>query len=540
MLPLATDHQFIDSNFKDLTNKNSLFLRPLTEEDVLELIHKLKNSNSSGTDEISNSLLKQVGVYIVTPLTHIINLSLEQGIYPERLKVSNVIPLHKKGDSHMVINYRGISLSPSLSKIFESSVNMQLMPFLLANKMLSNSQHGFTTKKSTDSALNEFVDGIVSALDQSQVALGLFVDFTKAFDCVDHSILLNKLEKYGVRGIAHGWFKSYLANRLQQVKIKNVLSSLSTVSCGVPQGSILGPTLFIIYINDMLNYLKHPLCLTVAYADDTNILIRSNNLTEAENCAMLMYRKMMLWVQKNKLCINKEKTTCIVFKTSRSKIKTNNSIMLDDTMDITYSNNSKLLGLRIDCSLKWSSHVHDICTKLSKTCFALAIASKQCSLSILRQLYFASFHSTIKYAIVHWGLATEAHSVFVLQKRAIRIMAKLTSTESCREAFQSQKVLTLTSVYIYEITCFVYKNKLKFSNTRSQHNHNTRKKEFLLPLKHDTALYQKSLFFNGCRLYNLLPEDIKCLPTISKFKNAVKLFLLEINCYTLQEFMSRC
>lgn len=530
------DHQFLGSCLKPSTN--SLFLRALTEEDVLDLINKLKNSNSSGVDEISNTLLKTIGVYIVHPLTYIINLSLEQGTYPEKLKISNVIPLFKKGDPNLVINYRGISLSPSLSKLFESAINTQLINFLMVNNMLSQSQHGFTKQKSIDTALSIFVNEIVSALDKSEVAMGLFVDFSKAFDCVNHSLLLAKLEKYGVRGVAYEWFNSYLSNRFQKVKFKDSFSSLTAVDTGVPQGSILGPTLFIIFINDMLFHLEHPLCTIVSYADDTNILIRCKNISDAENCAVLMYAKINNWVENNKLCINHEKTAVIVFKTSQSSLSVNDGIVLDGKTNIDYSRNSKMLGLRIDCHLKWSNHIQDVCTKLSKICYALALTSKQCSSSIIRQLYFASFHSAIKYAIVHWGLSPDAHSVFLLQKRAVRIMANLKYNESCRDAFKSLNILTMISVYIYEITCFVYKNKATFLENRPQHLYNTRKKDLLIPHKHETALYQKSLFFNGCKFFNTLPENVKCLPTFSKFKTAVKSLLLNKNCYTIAEFLS--
>ena len=528
------DQQFLASCLKPSTN--SLFLSALTEEDVLELINKLKNSNSSGVDEISNTLLKIIGVYIVRPLTYIINLSLEQGTYPEKLKISNVIPLLKKGNPNLLINYRGISLSPSVSKIFESAINMQLIHFLTVNNMLSQSQHGFTKQKSIDSALSEFVNDIVSTLDKSEIAMGLFVDFSKAFDCVDHSLLLAKLEKYGVRGIVHDWFNSYLSNRFQQVKINDSLSSLAVVNTGVPQGSILGPTLFVIFINDMLNYIDHPLCSIVSYADDTNVLIKCENMSNAENYAILMYQKITYWAEKNKLCINHEKTAVVVFKTSQSSPNVNSSISLDGKTNINYSVNSRMLGLRIDCHLKWSSHIQDVCTKLSKVCYALALTSKQCSLSIIRQLYFASFHSGIKYAIVHWGLSPDAHGVFLLQKRAVRIMANLKYNESCRDAFKSLKILTVTSVYIYEVTCFVYKNKRNIFENRAQHLYNTRKKNLLIPHKHVTALYQKSLFFNGCKFFNALPENIKCLPTIYKFKTAVRSLLLNKNCYSTDEF----
>lgn len=535
-IPQNTDYEFIESCINN--SSKSLFFKAVIPEDILDIIANLKNSNSSGTDEISNFLLKKISPYICLPLTYIINLSLEQGVYPDKLKISNVIPLHKKGDLGLMINYRGISLSPSVSKVFEHCINLQIIHFFTINRMLSQNQHGFTKEKSIDTALSEFVNGIVSALDKSQIALGLFIDFSKAFDCVDHAILLTKLERYGIRGVPHKWFLSYLSERYQRVIVNGAMSDLRAINTGVPQGSVLGPTLFLLYINDMLSYIENPLSIIASYADDTNILIKSNSLSDAETCAVDIFTKLTIWVQKNKLSVNTDKTTCVVFKTVQSNIVSDSSITLDTSNIVNYSLESKMLGLTIDCHLKWSSHIQNVCSKLAKNCYALTVTAKQCSQAIVRQLYFGCFHNTIKYGIVHWGLSYEAQKVFVLQKRAVRVIANIKYGESCRGAFKSQSILTLASLYIYEVVCFVYKNKRNFGDNKINHHYNTRKKDYMLTPKHDTALFQKSLLFNGCKLFNILPDHIKNMSNIFKFKRAVKALLVDKTCYTVEEFMS--
>ena len=191
------------------------------------------------------SLIKHIIVSLADPLTHICNLSFETGVFPEKMKVAKVVPLFKSGEKNVFTNYRPVSLLPQFSKILEKLFNKRLEKFLNKNKILSDNQYGFRENMSTSLALMELIEDITQSLDTHRHTIGVFIDLKKAFDTIDHKILLKKLSHYGLRGKSNDWIKSYLESRKQYVKLENCESNFMNAVCGVPQGSILGPKLFI-------------------------------------------------------------------------------------------------------------------------------------------------------------------------------------------------------------------------------------------------------------------------------------------------------
>lgn len=508
----------------------------ICEADIMSLVCKLKNSTSCGFDDISNNLLKKCSRELCSPLAYLINLSIEKGIFPSKLKLAAVIPLFKKGDTNDYANYRGISLLSSISKLFELTIKEQLTTFLYQNKILSSSQHGFTQNRSTETALCDFQNVIVNALDNKKQVLGLFIDFSRAFDCVNHDLLLTKLSRYGIRGITLDLLTSYLKGRTQIVKINNITSITCDIKQGVPQGSILGPLLFLVFANDLIHFLNNnfPRIHTICYADDTNILIVEDDLDTLKTIAEDAYQKVIMWSEKNFLQLNKSKTNSILFR-MRGQL---NEFCLFENNDfqVTSTDSAKMLGIVLDYKLDWFSHLDALCIKLRRSCYALNYMAKHCSSKILLTLYYANFHSHLRYGILNWGTSTQVKRVFIIQKYAIRIIAGLEYRQSCRAAFQNLKILTVVGTYILEVCTYVYKNFTTFSSNQQDHGHYTRSRGLLVPNNFRTTLYQKNFHYMGCKLYNALSSEIKNSSNVYVFKNKLKEFLLQKNCYTLQEF----
>ena len=271
-------------------NTFSFYINPTTETEIISLIKLLKNG-SSGYDSISATAVKNTATAFITPLTHIMNLSLSSAIFPEELKIARVIPLFKSGYAMLFCNYRPVSVLPLFSKILERLMYNRLISFINKHNLLFNFQFGFREGHSTNLALIYLVDKISNSLDMGEYVLGLFLDFTKAFDTVNHDIFLQKLEHLGIRGISLNWFKSYLSNRSQYVDYSGISSELQYIRCGVPQGSILGPLLFLLYINDLSRVSS--LLFSMLFADDSNMFLSGKNpdvlINTMNNSGMVKY-----------------------------------------------------------------------------------------------------------------------------------------------------------------------------------------------------------------------------------------------------------
>lgn len=367
--------------------------------------------------------------------------------------------------------------------------------------------------------------------------MGLFVDFSRAFDTVNHKLLISKLYRYGVRGTPLKLLKSYLEGRTQATKVNDVKSKCSSIKQGVPQGSILGPLLFILFSNDLINFLgKRSNVSVVCYADDTNILITESNMDLLKYYTEEIYKDVIKWSTINKLNINLSKTQIINF--TLSKKQTTHQFLENLGDPIASSKSIKILGLKVDNNLQWTFHIDELCGKLRSSCYALFFMSKHVSRQTLLTLYYANFNSHMRFGIVNWGASSQVNRIFILQKYAVRIISGLNRRNSCRNAFKDLNILTLAGTYILEVCLLVHKNKTSFQVNLASHEYNTRMRDLLKPDTHRTSLYQRSAFYNGCKFYNALDQDIKHSPNTHVFKKKLKKFLLKKNCYTLDEFFT--
>ena len=303
-------------------SENAFRFESADYQEILLTIDSLSENKASGPNSIPTDVLKLLKNCICQPLTHIINLSFATGIYPTKLKEAKVIPIFKnKGDPLFISNYRPISLLSNIDKIFEKAVHKRLYSFLNKFNCIYELQFGFRTKHSTSHALISLTEKIREALDSqgSKFACGVFIDLQKAFDTVDHAILLKKLEHYGVRGIANSWFKSYLSDRSQYTTVNGFNSEQKIMKYGVPQGSVLGPLLFLIYINDLHQAIKYS--AVHHFADDTNLLTTGLCIKKIQVQVNHDLKCLSNWLKANKIALNASKTEVIIFRQRNKNIQ---------------------------------------------------------------------------------------------------------------------------------------------------------------------------------------------------------------------------
>ena len=303
------------NSFSDYLKTNyaaNLFMFPTNEAEILHTTTNLKASTSECFDNISTKILKQTMKEVATPLTHIINLSLYHGIFPNDMKLAKIIPIFKNGNTKLFNNYRPVSILPAFSKILEKIVCNRLLHFLETKDILYKHQYGFRKNHNTIHPIIHLLKDIANANDKASKnsTLAIFLDLSKAFDTMSHNILLKKLEHYGVRGICNSWFSSYLSNRKQYTHVNEHISSLKEITCGVPQGSILGPIVFLIYINDISNSTELKL---LSFTDDTTIYCSETTLDDNRKKATSELTKILDWLHANRLSLNINKTNFTIF-----------------------------------------------------------------------------------------------------------------------------------------------------------------------------------------------------------------------------------
>ena len=384
------------SNFQS----NSFYIRQVSSEEVSEEIHKLNPAKSTGPYSIPIKILILIKDLISSPLQRIFNHSFESGIVPEKFKLANVIPIHKKGSELCVENYRPISLLSVFNKLLEKLMFSRLMSFINDNNILFNKQFGFRQQHSTIQAVLSIADKIQSSIDSSNFSCGIFLDLSKAFDTVNHKILLDKLSFYGIRGIALEWFESYLSNRKQFASIGNINSDTKSIPMGVPQGSVMGPLLFLLYLNDLPN------CSNILdfhlFADDTNLFFSSKSLLDIETTVSGELELVHKWLCSNQLSLNIEKSNFVIFHAPQKKINLELNLKLHN-QSLKQESSTKYLGVLIDENLNWKSHVSQIEGKIKRGIGVISRLRRTVTKSILLNLYYSLIYPYLIYGLIAWG-----------------------------------------------------------------------------------------------------------------------------------------
>ncbi len=528
-------------NFKDFLNNirspvDSLFFTPTDSDEIIKLCLALKSNASSGHDEIKPEVVKFVRTLIAHPLTHIFNLSLSSGVVPSQLKIARVVPIFKSGDRHSCSNYRPISVLPVFSKILKRLIHKRLHGFITKLDLLHNAQFGFRSNRSSFMAIIEAYNNIISNLDNKKHTLGIFLDLSKAFDTINHSILLDKLNHYGVRGEAFEWFRNYLNDRSQFVSFNNYKSSQLKIDCGVPQGSILGPLLFILYLNDIVfssNFFKF-----IIYADDTNLLASHKNLPDLIRSTNHELIKISTWLKANKLSLNINKTSFMFFKNRHNTRLTylNNLFINIDNTPISRVPFTKFLGIFLDDSLTWNNHNTQVTNIVSKYTGILFRLKHTLSQSTLFTLYSTLVLPHIQYCNIIWADKNNCflHSIHVKQKKIIRLCTNSHFLAHSAPLFKKLNTLTVYDVHKLQVAIFMfkYKNNLLptifnnyFTINKFVHSHYTRSGNLYRPFNFTTDLARNTIRYQGPCLWNSIDSDTRLSNSVYIFKNNYQRYL---------------
>ena len=518
----------------------------IDEDAINKIIYNLPPKSSSGCDGISTKLLKVIAPVIIKPLTLLINQVLNTGTFPDKLKIAKVIPIFKKGDPSLFENYRPISLLPAISKVVEKIIALQLSSYFEKNKLLFDNQYGFRPKHSTEHAALELIDRITNKMDTNEIPLNIFLDLSKAFDTIDHSILLNKLKYYGLKGSTLNLFQSYLSNRKQYTEIEDTTSTILPIQVGVPQGSILGPILFIIYVNDL------PQCSNkfdfIMYADDTTLsstidsFCDINSNASADSLINAEIDKVIEWLKINKLSLNKNKSKYMTFHMPKKQIQ--HLTLKIDGINIEKVEEFNFLGLTMDTNLKWKKHTDKISNKCSKITGVLNRLKLLFPQEIKCLLYNSLIVPHINYCITAWGF--HRNRITIIKKKAIRIITASSYISHTEPLFKQLNVLKVEDILTLQELKFYFKynqgilpkylQNWNFIPNSKIHNHNTRKITTLHTFKTKHEFAKKTLKYNLPYTINNTPHIVKDKVNTHSFQG----FSLYVKQYLIRKYNTNC
>ena len=519
----------------------TVFATPTTPIEINNLINSLANKNSSGYDNISNHMLKWLHPVIVEPLSIIFNQSIKHGVFPDLMKLAEIVPLHKGGDESMCNNYRPISLLITISKILEKVIYKRTYNFLEKHNILFQSQYGFRTKHSCADAIAELIGEITKNKENGLYTAGIFLNLSKAFDTLPHKILLNKMPKYGICGSMNAWFTSYLNARSLKVKC-NVASDNTTIysmkkeiKIGTPQGSCLGPLLFLLYNNDLYLHLEYT--QVILFADDTTLYMGHKNLNYLRWCLEQDMANISDWFLANKLTLNINKSGCVLFKKNKNKVPL--SIKINNN-PIPQRTHVKFLGIWLDENLNWNYRCNTTLNKIKRNTYLLRMGQNCLTQHALKLIFYSHIQSHVQYGLLVWGNECSSKSKKAIQNQRTKCITlikkgrKLNTNTNCKFLKLDQLIKLENFKLGYKLKNNELRNRIskilshdknKKSLTK-QHRYNTRNKEQLNIPKHTSVSYHNSFLVSCIRDFATLPLSVTSTRGHQSFIHKCKNILL--------------
>ena len=512
------------------TCMKSFIFQDIFKEEVSDAIASIKSSSAPGIDEITPKFVK-IAKGILSPiLAKLFTKCIHQETFPSDFKVGYVIPIPKTSSPKSLDEFRPISLLSVFSKLFEKILKIKMLKFNSKNNILTPFQCGFRENNSTELAITAFYDKLLKNLNENKITCSIFLDLRKAFDSVNHSILLKKLYHYGFRGKIYELLTSYLADRQIMTKINDKKSAPRIIDHGVPQGSVLGPLLFLIYVNDLPSASNLE---TTLFADDTNLHLSHHNIITLKSQVQLEIDKINNWMISNKLTINYKKSYYMIVGNTKSVDKAKFNLTINHNL-IKKSEFVKYLGVFLDDKLSWKIHIEKICQKLSRVCGMMYKLRYYVPLSTRKLVYFSLFHSQLQYSLLNWGRAAKSNlqKLVILQNKILRASLFRPKHHQTTLLYSEFGVLTLENMINMEFAKFMYKvnNKMLpesfnnyFTKLDDVHKYKTRQKHrnefFQLYIASKTG--QKSLRHICINVWKNVPTEYRQC-SFFKFKRYFK------------------
>ena len=535
---------FVQSNFskmeRNLNEKlcNYVFeIKYITPYEIRKIIDKLDTSKATGLDGIGPKILKHCGDVITPSLASIINKSIQHGMFPDKLKLAKVLPILKSGNKDDPNNYRPISILPTVSKIFERHIATQMQIFFEKTNIIHKTQSGFRKHHSCHTALLRLINAWLEDVDSGKLIGTIFLDLRKAFDLVDHEILIHKLKMYHFSSNSVELFKSYLANRTQIVKVGNMQSEELKVTSGVPQGSILGPLLFILYINDLA--FMNPSLNIDLYADDSTVYESGFQIANIENKLQDNINYIIEWCMLNNMALHPLKSKCMLIgSTHMLKRKGNLNLYIKDIkLESVYT--QKLLGVHIDNTLNWHTQIDHVCKTLNKKIALLKRIIYFLTPEMKTLFYNAYILPVFDYCCLVWGIGSHTYinKIASLQKRIARVILNKPNRSSSSGLFKDLSWLSffdrckynsavLTFKVLNDMTPSYIKDMVSFSENNVYNLRSITNKDLVLRSSHRTNYMKSSFVFYSRNVWNSIPLEIRNATNIKSFKEKIKQYLM--------------
>ena len=503
--------------------RQSFFIFPPSCDEIYKIIMNLKVTSTS-IDELPVKLFKKFASILTVPITRLIENSIQKGIFPSVLKIARITPIHKEESFTDPCNFRPISSLSYLSKVYEKFFSIRLLDFCNKYSIISPHQYGFQHGRSTTDALLNLTENIYSALENKSHFIAAIIDIRKAFDCVNHCILKTKLETYGVRGVPLNWLVSYLTDRKCYVQLGTFKSRINTFNIGVPQGSILGPLLFLIYINN-LPKISDTLDIQL-FADDTIVSNTNPNIDVLINSTNRELLKLNDWTLANKLTVHAGKTKLLIVS-NRIHSQRNLSINLLDNV-ISPVDHCKYLGLRLDNKMTFKNHIGYVISKISRYTGILYKIRDNLPMKTRLDYYYAYIYPYLSYNTLIWGCAynNNLQPLIIQQKRALRTITNAGFRDHTDPLFKQLKLLKLVDIYNLQLGIYMYQARNRGEYV-SQSNVHTRGHDYdARSARHRLSRTEHAVSYAGPKFWRSLPLTIRSKDNLRLFKKSLKEHLL--------------